>query len=380
MVVVVVVVKCRYRSHWSAWTGGARPWTERSCDHPRMPAFPASLPAARTPDPMAAPPLRWGVLAPGRIAGAFVDALRTNTRQRLVAVGSRSSDRAAQFAGTYGAERPYDSYEQLVADPDVDVVYVASPHSEHHALALLAIAAGKHVLVEKAFCRNAIEAREVMRAARAAGVLVMEAMWTRFLPQTDVLRQLLADGVLGEVITVLADHGQSFAPDPSGRLFNPALAGGALLDLGIYPLSFASFVLGEPDLVIAAGRLTDTGVDGQVSITLGRGAAQACLNTTLWSRTPTTASISGTVARAELSGPFYAPGVLTLTGSEERQLVRAPDAVTGHQGLCYEAAHLATLVADGATESPLLPAEETIGILSIIDEIRRQIGVSYPGE
>jgi len=345
-----------------------------------MPAFPPSLPIARTPDPAAAPPLRWGVLAPGRIAGAFVDALHRNTRQRLVAVGSRSVERAAAFAGNYGAERSYGSYEQLVADPEVDVVYVASPHSEHHAQALLAIAAGKPVLVEKAFCRNAIEAREVVQAARSTGVLVLEAMWTRFLPQTDVLRQLLSDGVLGDVITVLADHGQSFDPDPTGRLFNPALAGGALLDLGIYPLSFSSFVLGEPDLVIAAGRLTDTGVDGQVTITLGRGASQCAVNTTLWARTPTTASISGTAGRVELSGPFYAPGVLTLTGRDDRQLVRAPDPVTGHQGLCYEAAHLATLVADGATESPLLPAEETVGVLSIIDEIRRQIGVTYPGE
>ena len=345
-----------------------------------MADLPASLPIARTPDPAEAPPLGWGVLAPGRIAGAFVDALRTNTRQRLVAVGSRSADRAADFARTYGAERSYDSYEHLVADPDVDVVYVASPHSRHHAQALLAIAAGKHVLVEKAFCRNAVEAREVVQAARGAGVLVMEAMWTRFQPQTDVLRQLLADGVLGEVITVLADHGQSFAPDASGRLFNPALAGGALLDLGIYPLSFASFVLGEPDSVVAAGRLTDTGVDGQVSITLGKGAAQSCLNTTLWARTPTRASISGTAARVELSGPFYAPGVLTLIGADDRQLVREPDTVSGHQGLCYEAAHVAALVADGVFESPLLPAEETVAILSTIDEIRRQIGVSLPGE
>ena len=136
---------------------------------PAWPTSPASLPIARTPDPAAAPPLGWGVLAPGRIAGAFVDALHSNTRQRLVAVGSRSAERAASFAATFDAERSYGSYEQLVADPDVDVVYVASPHSEHHAQALLAIAAGKPVLVEKAFCRNAIEAREVVQAARAAG-------------------------------------------------------------------------------------------------------------------------------------------------------------------------------------------------------------------
>ena len=147
----------------------------------------------------------------------------------------------------------------------------------------------------------------------AAGVLVMEAMWTRFLPQTDVIAQLLADGVLGEVTTVLADHGQYFDPDPQSRLFDPALAGGAMLDLGVYPISFASFVLGPPDAVVATGSLTDAGVDAQVSITLTSGSAQACLNTTLLARTPTTASISGSAGRIELSGPFYAPGTLTLS-------------------------------------------------------------------
>ncbi len=153
--------------------------------------LPRSFPLSRIPDPMTAPPLRWGVLAPGKIAGAFADAVHRNTCQRVVAVGSRSSDRAKAFAAQHGAERAFGSYEQLVADPGVDAVYVASPHSEHRSLALLAIAAGKPVLVEKAFTRNAIEAREVVSAARAQKVLVMEAMWTRFLPQMDVIAQLL---------------------------------------------------------------------------------------------------------------------------------------------------------------------------------------------
>lgn len=337
------------------------------------------FPPARTPNPLDAPPLRWGVLAPGRIADAFVTAVSRYTRQRVVAVGSRSPDRAGAFAARHGIDRAVGSYAELVQDPAVDVVYVASPHSEHAAQAALAVAAGKHVLVEKAFTRNAAEARELVAAARAAGVLAVEAMWTRFLPQTDVLAQLLADGILGEVTTVLADHGQHFAADPQSRLFAPALAGGALLDLGIYPISFASFVLGAPDAVVATGTRTDTGVDAQVSMTLTAGSVQACLNTTLLAGTPTTASVSGTAGSVEISGPFYAPASLTLTTADGRA-VRGPDPVAGHLGLCFEAAHVAQLIADGATESPLLPLAETVRILETVDEIRRQIGVAYPGE
>ena len=342
--------------------------------------FPARLPTSRIGDPMDAPPLRWGVIAPGRIAGSFVDALARCTRQRLVAVGSRSAARAQAFAAAHGADKAYSSYEQLVSDPEVDIVYVASPHSEHAAQALLAIAAGKPVVVEKPFTRNAEEAGRVTRAARSAGVFAMEAMWTRFLPQTDVIRQLLADGALGELVTVLADHGQIFDPDPTGRLFNPALAGGALLDLGVYPISFASFVLGEPDSVLASGSLTDTGVDAQVSMVLTSGRAQACLNTTLLAKTPTTATISGTLASLACAGAFYAPGALTLTANDGRRLVREVDPITGHLGMSFEAAHAATLIADGATESPLLPLDETISVLRTIDGIRRQVGVRFPGE
>lgn len=350
----------------------------------------SSLPAARTPDPSLAPPLRWGVLAPGRIAAGFTEALHRRTRQRVVAVGSRSAERAATFAQRFGIARSYDSYRAVVEDPQVDAVYVASPHSEHHAQALLAIAAGKPVLVEKAFTRNAGEAREVVDAAAAAGVLVMEAMWTRFLPQTDVLGQLLADGALGEVTTVLADHGQHFAPDPTDRLFDRHLAGGALLDLGVYPLSLASFVLGVPGThpsagdgpdVVAVGTLTETGVDAQVSLVLSAGRAQACLSTTLLAVTPTTAAICGTAGRVEFTGPFYAPATMTLwpTGSDD-PLVRPADDLPGSGGMAYEAAHFATLVDDGATVSPLLPPSESVAVLGLIDGVRRRLGVVYPGE
>jgi len=347
-----------------------------------MSDFPSVLPDSRVPDPGSAPALRWGILAPGGIAAQFVGSLAKHTAQQVVAVGSRSMERAQAFASRFGIEAAYGDYEALLADPDVDVVYVASPHSEHHAHALAAIAAGKHVLVEKSFTRNAAEAAEVIDAARAAGVAVQEAMWTRFLPHMDVVRRLLSDGVLGDVSTITADHGQYFADlDPGHRLLNPDLAGGALLDLGIYPVSFASFAMGDPDTVTARGGLTTTGVDAQISVILERGQAQAALNTTLLAQTPTVAAISGSRARVEIAGPFYSPQPITVTETRTgRTLTRAVDAIAGHEGLCFEAAELARCIAAGMTHSPLLPPEETLAIMGTLDTIRRQIGVTYPGE
>ena len=344
-------------------------------------AFPSSLPAARTPPPQEAASLSWGTIGTGGIARHFTEALQRHTRQSVVAVGSRSGERAAAFARAAGIGRYYGSYQQLVEAPGVDVVYVASPHSEHRDHALLAIRAGRHVLVEKAFTRNAVEAREVVAAARQAGVIAMEAMWTRFLPQTDVMRQLLADGALGEIVTVLADHGQHFAFDAAHRLFAPALAGGALLDLGIYPVSLAHLVLGHPDEVAAVGELALTRVDAQVSAVLRTVGSQAVVNTTLRARTPTTAAIAGTDALLTLSGPFYAPAVLTLEDRRTgRRLERPRDSIAGHLALCHEAAHLASLIAEGAPESPLLPAAETVAIMSTMDSLREAVGARLPGE
>ncbi|WP_256841785.1 Gfo/Idh/MocA family protein [Ornithinimicrobium cryptoxanthini] len=340
-----------------------------------------SLPSSRVPDPALAPPLRWGVLGPGTIAHVLAGALQKHSRQQVVAVGSRSRERADQFAAEFDVPRVHTSYEELVADPGVDVVYVATPHSHHHAQALLAIAAGKHVLVEKAFTRNASEAREVADAARAAGVVVLESMWSRFLPGADVLRQLLSDGALGEVSSLTADHGQLIGPDDAQRLHDPRLAGGALLDLGIYPVSFASLVLGPPQEVTATGSLTTSGVDEQVTAVLRVGAAQATLTTTLRERTHNTARVTGDLARVDLPADFYTPVPLTLTSADGRRVLTAdPGSILGHEGLVYQAAHLAQLVADGATDSPLLPLDETISILATTDEIRRQLGVTFPGE
>jgi len=232
-------------------------------------------------DPRTAPPIRWGILAPGGIANTFALAVNRYTRAQLVAVGSRNKDRAERFATQHGIPTTHVGYEALINDPQVDAVYVASPHSEHHDHALLAIAAGKHVLVEKSFARNAAEAQEVVDAARAAGVFCMEAMWTRFLPHVVALRSVLERGDIGRIVGLIADHGQPFASWPAThRIHNPELAGGALLDLGVYPVSFAHDLLGVPDRIAAVGSLTPTGVDGQISIALGFGPdVQASLHT-----------------------------------------------------------------------------------------------------
>lgn len=336
------------------------------------------------PDPQEAPPLRWGVMAPGGIARTFVRAVQRHTRSDVVAVGSRSAERAADFAAEYDIARSHGSYEALAADEDVQAVYVASPHSRHAEQALLAIAAGKHVLVEKAFTRNRAEAEQVLAAAEAAGVFVMEAMWTRHLPHMVELQRLVADGAVGEVVAVEADHGQALPTDPTHRLQDPEQAGGALLDLGVYPLAFILDVLGAPSSVTAAGVLTDLGVDGQVAAALGyadqpgqRARAQAVAHTTMWAKTPNRAAVSGTAGRIEVEGVFYAPSAFTLI---------RPDADPLHvdgrieDGFRYQIAEVARRVEAGEQQSPRMTWQHTRELMAVMDEIRRQVGVVYPGE
>ncbi|NHI15635.1 Gfo/Idh/MocA family protein [Microbacterium excoecariae] len=323
------------------------------------------------------PALRWGVVGPGGIAGAFVSALHAHTAQRAVAVSSRSAERAGSFADQHGIAHRLTSLDELVAHPEVDVVYVATPQSEHLAVGLAAIAAGKHVLIEKPLAMNAAEARQLQAAAASAGVLLMEAMWTRYLPQTSIIRQLLADGALGEIRTVLADHGQAIPADPSHRLYRPELGGGALLDLGIYPVQFASMVLGAPRSVTAVGGMTDTGVDAYASMVLaGEGVAQATLTTSMLARTPNTATISGSEAVLTLGQFFYTPTTLRL--EEPKPFGDAlewtdPTGLALFDGLSWEATALARFVGEGRTESPLHTLDETVSILEAIDAVRAQI-------
>jgi predicted dehydrogenase len=329
---------------------------------------------ARIEDPRTAPPLRWGILG----AGDFADAVNAHTRAQLVAVGSRNRDRSERFATAHGIPTTHLGYRDLVEDPQVDAVYVATPHSEHREHALLAIAAGKHVLVEKSFTRNAGEAEDVFAAAKAAGVFAMEAMWTRFLPHVAALHQIVDAGEIGEIVNLSADHGQWFAFNPTSRLFDPALAGGALLDLGVYPVSFAHDFLGVPDAVHATGTLTETGVDGQVSIVLSYGErTQATLSTTLWAKTPTMASISGTEGFVTVAGNFYTPTSFRVQRTDGR--VWTFDHPSP-RGLQFEAAEVARRVAAGDTESPRLTWANTLEVMRTLDEVRAQIGLAYPGE
>jgi len=327
------------------------------------------------PDPADAPPLRWGILAAGGIARKFAADIPQHTASTVVAVGSRSRERAEEFATANGVARAHGSYEDLVADPEVEAVYVASPHSEHRDHALLAIEAGKHVLVEKSFTRNAAEAREVLDAARERGVFAMEAMWSRFLPHMVALRQTIASGAIGDVVTLVASHGQPIAHVP--RMARPELAGGALLDLGIYPVAFAFDVLGEPSSVHATGWLTDAGVDATLAITFGYERAVAQLSTTMLARTHNVAEIAGTAGRITVAETYYAPTSFTVHPTDGEPWTVAPEVTGGFQ---FQAAEVARRVHAGELESPVRPWAEIIGTQEAMDEIRRQVGMVLPGE
>jgi predicted dehydrogenase len=311
--------------------------------------------------------LRWGIIGTGGIAHAFAADLALTGSGTVVAVGSRSLESAERF----GVGRPHGSYEALVADSEVDVVYVATPHPMHHANALLALEAGKPVLVEKAFTMNAAEARELVAAARARRLFLMEAMWTRFLPHMREIRALLEAGALGELVTVSADHGQWFAHDPAFRLFAPELGGGALLDLGVYPVSFASMVLGTPARVVTLSTPAFTGVDGQTSILLGYASgAQAVLNCTSSAVSPVRAAIVGTDARIEIERTWYAPTSFTLAprSGEPRRFALPHEG----QGLRHEADEVARCLREGLLESPLMPLDESVAIMATMDAVLAQ--------
>jgi len=328
------------------------------------------------PNPQDAPAIRWGILGAGGIAHKFADAVQNHTQSTVTAVASRTPGKARAFATETGVHNAHNSYEELLARDDIDAVYVATTHNDHHTPALLAIEAGKNVLVEKAFTQNAEQAAQVIDAARAKGVYLQEAMWTRFLPHIVELRAAIARGDIGEVVLVQADHGQSLAHVE--RMRRPELAGGALLDLGVYPIAFAHDLLGVPDAVHSVGQLTDTGVDGQVGMVFEYGErAQASLTTTLWSRTSCTATIAGTEGRIEIEDTFYAPTKWRLTRKDGTSWEYDGRVENGFQ---YEAAELARGVAEGRTESEVLPLAHTLEIMQLLDEVRAQIGLVYPNE
>ncbi|WP_460772025.1 Gfo/Idh/MocA family protein [Microbacterium sp. GXF7504] len=325
------------------------------------------------------PGLRWGILATGGIAQAFTSDLRVAGLD-VRAVGSRRAGAARAFADEFGIPNVHASYESLVADAEVDIVYVATPHPMHAENALAAIAHGKHVLVEKPFTLTGDEAAKVRDAAREAGVLAMEAMWTRYLPHMVRIRELVGSGALGEVRTVFADHTQRLPSDPAHRLNALELGGGALLDLGIYPISFACDLLGLPVEVTARGRLSETGADTEAAtIMLHDGGALSTSISSSRAAGPTTAHIVGTEGRIDVDRTWYTPTSFRLTAPDGTVLEEYVSRVEG-RGMQYQALAAESYVAAGLTDSPVLPIDDSVAIMRTLDDVRAQLGVRYPQE
>jgi predicted dehydrogenase len=323
--------------------------------------------------------LRWGILGPGGIARAFAGDLRTAGLD-LAAVGSRRLESAAAFAGQFDIARAHGSYEDLVADPDIDIVYIATPHPMHAEGALLALEAGKHVLVEKPFTINAAEAAAVRDAAAERGLLAMEAMWTRYLPHMVRIREIVASGMLGEVRALTADHTQRITSDPLHRLNALELGGGALLDLGIYPVSFAWDILGAPLSVAASARLGETGADTEVATVMAH--ESGALSTTISASRaagPNTAAIIGTDARLEIARVWYTATSFRVVAHDGTILEDYVSEIEG-RGMQFQALAAERYVADGSNDSDILPIDETVAIMSTLDEVRELVGVRYPGE
>jgi predicted dehydrogenase len=322
---------------------------------------------------------RWGILGTGLIAHLFTsDLLRLG--HRVTAVGSRSHQTASSFAAQFGIAKAHGSYHALFSDPDVDVVYVATPHPFHAPNAIAALEAGKHVLVEKPFTINAAEAQQVMDLAARKSLLALEAMWTRFLPHMIRIREILASGILGEIRSVVTDHTQDLPDDPAHRLNALELGGGALLDLGIYPISFAWDVLGAPKTVQATARFKATGADAEVA-TLFRHANDAVSLTVSISDAagPNIATVIGTQGRIDISAVWYQPTNFVVYDSKGA-IVEEYKSVVAGRGMQYQAAEVERLLRSGRLVSEILPPAETIAIMGTLDTIRDQIGLRYPSE
>ncbi|MCU1413663.1 MAG: oxidoreductase domain protein [Microbacteriaceae bacterium] len=323
--------------------------------------------------------IRWGILGTGWIATQqTIDLLKNGFT--VTAVGSRTLDSATAFASEFGIPNVHGSYEELVADPEVDIVYIATPHPMHHHDALLALNAGKHVLVEKPFTINAAEAKELADLADAKHLVLLEAMWTRFLPHMIRIREIIAAGTIGQVRTVIADHTQFLPKDPAHRINNPDLGGGALLDLGIYPISLAWDVFGKPTTVIANSSKTETGVDRQTAIILGYAdGQQALLLCALDTAGPNTATIIGTEGWIDIEGVFYTPTTFTVYDSQQKPIETFEQQVS-QRGMQFQAWEAERRIRDGLTDASVLPPSESVQIMETLDEVRRQIGLVYPSE
>ena len=320
--------------------------------------------------------IRWGIAATGRIAERFVTGLHQLDDAEVVAVGSRTAERAASFGDRHGIPRRHGGYEDLAADEAVDVVYVASPHARHAADTRLFLAAGTHVLCEKPCALDRAEGESMVAEARARGRFLMEAMWTRFLPAYVALRDLLGEQRVGDPRLVEASFGFRRPVDPLHRLFARELGGGSLLDLGIYTAQLIASVLGHPDRIVAQGHIGETGVDEQVVAVLhhpgGRlGVMQTASRTVL----PCSARITGTDGWIEVPPFMHAPDHLVVGAAGVTERIEVP---WEGEGLRFQAVEVHRCVRAGLTESPVMPLDETLALAGTLDAVRAEVGLAYP--
>jgi len=320
-------------------------------------------------------PIRWGFLGAGGIAAAMAADLHHGNNV-LYSVAARDADRAAAFAGRFGAAHSHGSYRSVVEDPDVDIVYVATTHPFHREQALMAINAGKPVLVEKPLALNAADARDVLTAARDKGVFAMEAVWMRANPLILKAQEIVASKVIGDVVAVHADFSIKLDFDPTHRLFDLANGGGALLDLGVYPMHFAWLFLGRPDTQQVLGTLSPTGSDATVALQWGYASgATAQLRCATTGLTPGQATIAGTAGSISVGPWFLNPERLVVTTSEGESRMESEDTTYGPQ-----VEEVERCLREGLLESPLAPHADTIGVLDVIDQARAELGVRYAAE
>jgi predicted dehydrogenase len=323
--------------------------------------------------------IRWGILGTGKIAHQFAAALRHLSDAQLLAVGSRSAESAGRFADKFEVARRFKSYAELVSDPEVEVVYVATPHSCHAENTRLALTAGKAVLCEKPFTINAAQAREVIALARQRKLFLMEAMWTRCFPLMQKLRELLAPDAIGEVRQLTADFGFRAEYQDESRLFGPEFGGGALLDVGVYPVSLSSLLFGPPTRIVSAANLGPTGVDEEAAMILThRGGETAILHTAIRLDTAQEAVITGIGGRIRIHSPWWRPVSMTL--SRDNQPDERFDFPLEGNGYEFEAREVMDCLRSGKLESPLMPLDESLSIMETLDALRTQWGLKYPME
>lgn len=322
---------------------------------------------------------RWGILGPGKIAHKFAQGVGIVDGAELTAVGSRSIDRAHAFADKYNIPQRFGSYEELAEQGDVDVIYIATPHPAHAEDALLCLNAGKAVLCEKPLTVNATEARRVIDAARQNNLFCMEAMWSRFAPPFTKLRELIAAGTLGEVRMVHAHFCYRANWDPSWRILNPDLAGGGLLDVGVYPISLSSMLFGKPTTISGSAHIGETGVDEQAGMVLGyEGGEVAVLSCGVRTNSPKTVTVCGTEAMVTFENAWWGDRGLTLHPADgEPEHMPLPRVGNGYN---YEIEEVARCLADGKLESDIMPLDESLAIMETMDELRRQWSLTYPCE